>query len=121
MVDSDATSPQSAQALTPIGRGRYLVDGRQQPSVLSEVKAQGRPLDGSVVEALTSHPDLAALAAEKLGRAPQVGDRFRLGGFQSGLDFAVIRCEDGRVRELEVAPVAGNDGTPGTHPRAGSE
>ncbi|MFQ5748824.1 MAG: CNNM domain-containing protein [Planctomycetota bacterium] len=101
-------------AIVPLGGGAFQVDASLPLHVFRE--RFGDPGDVDV-----RLDTLGGLVQERLGRVPRVGDRVRLGGFYGGIDVRVIRCEGARPVELEVRTSLPNDGTPATHPRAGTE
>jgi len=101
-------------AIVPLGDRAFQVDASLPLHVFRE--RFGDPGDVDV-----RLDTLGGLVQERLGRVPRVGDRVGLGGFYGGIDVRVIRCEGARPVELEVRISPLNDGTPATHPRAGTE
>jgi CBS domain containing-hemolysin-like protein len=101
-------------AIVPLGAGRFQVDASLPIHVFRERFGDPGEVDTRV-------DTLGGLMQERLGRVPEAGDTLRIGGYQSGVDVRVVRCQGNVPVEFEVREVAGNDGTPYTHPRAGSE
>lgn len=101
-------------AIVPLGQNRFQVDATLPLHVFRERFGDPGAADVRV-------DTLGGLVQERLGRVPEVGDRLRLGGFQTGFHVIVTRCEGNRPLEVEVQQLSGNDGTPYSHPRAGSE
>lgn len=101
-------------AIVPLGHGRFQVDASLPLHVFRE-----RFVDPGEVDVRID--TLGGLVQERLARIPKAGDKLRLGGFYGGVDVRVVRCHGSHVTELEVCEAPQNDGTPYTHPRAGSE
>ena len=101
-------------AILPLGSGRFRVDAALPLHEFRDRFGDPGPLPASV-------DTVAGLVQTALGRVPRAGERVHLGRFYRGLDLVVTRADATRVLELEVRPTPANNGTPYTHPRAGTE
>ncbi|HEX9792917.1 MAG TPA: CNNM domain-containing protein [Planctomycetota bacterium] len=101
-------------AVLPLGGGRFQLD-----AALPLHDFRDRFGDPGAADVRVD--TVGGLVQERLGRVPKVGDRVHVGGFYDGFDLVVTRVDGARVHELELRQLPGNDGTPYTHPAAGTE
>ncbi|TAH36459.1 MAG: hypothetical protein EYC70_11055 [Planctomycetota bacterium] len=101
-------------AVVPLGRGRFRVDASLPLHEFRERFGDPGPLGVRV-------DTVGGLVQAVMGRVPRIGERVHLGRFYSGLDLVVTRADSARVLELELRQTPANNGTPYSHPRAGTE